>query len=80
MGTRIWKFCFVISKYLQLHAILHDAAAAVRTHSGEGSGYCQMIRRGPKIMFVWSRDWTTLLPLRKSLSALHFQIYASIDF
>ena len=25
-------------------------------------------------MFAGSRDWTTLLPLRKTLSALHFQL------
>ena len=27
-----------------------------------------------KFMFAWSRDWTTLLPLRKTISALHFQL------
>ena len=26
------------------------------------------------IMFAWSRDWTTLLPLRKNLSFLHFHV------
>ena len=25
-------------------------------------------------MFAWSRDWTNLLPSRKTLSALHFQL------
>ena len=30
------------------HAILYDAAGAVRSHSGEGPGYCYMIGRGPK--------------------------------
>ena len=35
------------SKVFRLHAILHDAAGAVRTHSGEGPGYCYLIRRGP---------------------------------
>ena len=25
-------------------------------------------------MFAWSRDWNTLLPLRKNLSTLHFQL------
>ena len=38
-------FCY--NKVLRLHAILHDAAGAVRLHSGEGSGYCYMIGRGP---------------------------------
>ena len=27
-----------------------------------------------KFMFAWSRDWTTLLPLRKTPSTLHFQL------
>ena len=28
-------------------------------------------------MYAWSRDWTTILPLRKTLSAFHFN---SVDF
>ena len=35
------------SKIFRLHAILHDAAGAVRTHSGKGQGCCYMIGRGP---------------------------------
>ena len=31
----------------RLHAILYDAAGAVRAHSGKGPGYCYMIGRGP---------------------------------
>ena len=38
-------FCY--SKVFRLHAILHDAAGAVRTHSGKGPGYCYMIGPGP---------------------------------
>ena len=38
---------FRYSKVLRLHAILHDAAGAVRTLSGKGLGYCYLIRRGP---------------------------------
>ena len=34
-------------KMFRLHAILHDAAGAVRTHFGKGLGYCYMIGRGP---------------------------------
>ena len=37
-------FCY--SKVLRLHANLHDAAGAVRTHSGRGPGYCYKIGRG----------------------------------
>ena len=38
---------FRYSKVFRLHAILYDAAGAVRTHSGKGPGYCYMIGRGP---------------------------------
>ena len=38
---------FRYSKVFRLHAILHDAAGAVRSHTGKGSGYCYMIGRGP---------------------------------
>ena len=31
------------SRVFRLHAILHDAAGAVRAHSGKGPGYCYMI-------------------------------------
>ena len=34
---------FRYSKVFRLHAILHDAAGAVRSHSGKGPGYCNMI-------------------------------------
>ena len=35
------------SKVFRLHAILHDAAGAVRSHTGKGPGYCYMIGHGP---------------------------------
>ena len=38
---------FRYSKVPRLHAILHDAAGAVRSHSGKGPGYCSMFGRGP---------------------------------
>ena len=31
----------------RLHALLHDAAGAVRAQIGKGLGYCYMIGRGP---------------------------------
>ena len=40
------EFLFRQFKVFRLHAILHDAARAVRAHSGKGSGYCYMIERG----------------------------------
>ena len=38
---------FRYSKIFRLHAILHDAVEAVRTHTDKGPGYCYMIGRGP---------------------------------
>ena len=38
-------FCY--SKVFRLHAILHDAAEAVRSHTGKGPGYYYLIGRGP---------------------------------
>ena len=38
---------FRYSKVFRLHAILHYAAGAVRSHSGKVPGYCYMIGRGP---------------------------------
>ena len=34
-------------KIFKLHAILHDAAGAVRAHGSKGPGYCYKIGRGP---------------------------------
>ena len=39
-------------KVFRLHAILHDAAGAVRAQSGKGPGYCYMIGRGPNSCFL----------------------------
>ena len=46
MGTQTWNF-FRHFNVFRLHAILHDAAGAVRARSGKGPGYCYMIGRGP---------------------------------
>ena len=37
---------FRYSKVFRLHAIVHDAAGAVRSHRNKGPGYCYMIGRG----------------------------------
>ena len=39
------EFCY--SKVFRLHAILNNAARAVRIHSGEGAGCSNMIGQGP---------------------------------
>ena len=46
-GSSYLDSVFRYSKVLRLHAILHDAAGALRAQSGKGPGYCYMIRRGP---------------------------------
>ena len=46
-GNSCLESVFRYSKVFRLHAILHDAAGAVRAHSGKGPGYCYMIGRGP---------------------------------
>ena len=47
-GNSYLDSVFRYSKVLRLHAILHDAAGAVRAHSNKRPGYCYMIGRGPK--------------------------------
>ena len=46
-GNSYLDSVFRYSKVFRLHAILHDAADAVRSHSGKGPGYCYMIGGGP---------------------------------
>ena len=65
------EFLFGLFKMFRLHAILHDAAGAVRAHSGEGHGYCYMIGRGRNSCLL---SHVTLLHLRKTLFAFHFRL------
>ena len=46
-GNSCLDSVFRYSQVFRLHAILHDAAGAVRAQSGKGRGYCYMIGRGP---------------------------------
>ena len=46
-GNSCLDSVFRYSKVFRQHAILPDAAQAVRAHSGKGPGYCYMIGRGP---------------------------------
>ena len=39
-------------KIIRQHAILHDAAGAVRTHGAKGPSYCYMIGRGPNFYLL----------------------------
>ena len=47
-GDAYLEFLFRHFKVFRLHAKLHDAAGAVRAHSGKGLGYCYTIEGGPK--------------------------------
>ena len=51
-GNSYLDSVFRYSKVFRLHAILHDAAVAVQSHSGKGPGYCYMIGRGPKSCLI----------------------------
>ena len=46
-GDSILDSVFCYLNVFKLHAILLDAAGAVRLQTGKGSGYCYMIGRGP---------------------------------
>ena len=46
-GDSYLEFLFRHFKLFRLHVILHEAAGAVRAHSGKGPGYWYMIGRGP---------------------------------
>ena len=51
-GNSYLDSVFRYSKVFRLHAILHDAAGAVRAQSGKGPGYCYMIGRGPNFCLL----------------------------
>ena len=46
-GNSCFDSVFGYSKVIRLHTILHDAAGAVRAHSGRGHVCCYMIGGGP---------------------------------
>ena len=72
-GDSYLEFFFRHFRVFRLHAILYDAAGAVRAHSGKGRGYCFKFERGTNS--CWLGDVTGLfLPLRKTLSALYFKL------
>ena len=68
---------FRYSKVFRLHAKLHDAAGAVRVHSGKGLGYCYMIGRGPNSCLLG--HVTGLLFCLYVKIILH-SIFNSVDF
>ena len=51
-GDSDLEFLFRHFEVFRLHAILHDAAGVVRTHSGRRPGYCYMTGREPSSCFL----------------------------
>ena len=45
------------SKVFWLHAILHDADGAVRSHTGNGLGYCYIVGQGPNSCLLDQVTW-----------------------
>ena len=72
-GTSCMDSVFRYSKVFRLHAILHDAAGAVRAHRGKGHGYCYMIGRGPNSCLL-GHVTGLLFCLYVTLSTFHFQL------
>ena len=64
-GETYLEFLIHHFKVFSLHAIVHSVAEPVQLHDWTRT----------KFMFTWSRDWTFLLPLRKTLSAFQFQLH-----
>ena len=77
MGTRTLELLYHHFKNFRLHAILHDAARAVRAHGGKGSGYCYMIGRGPSPCLL---GHVTGLLFRLYVKIFRPSIFNSVDF
>ena len=72
-GNSYLELLFRLFKLFKLHAILHDAAGAVRAHSGKGPGYCYINGRGPNSCLLGHVTGLLFFLYVKKLSALHFQ-------
>ena len=76
-GNSYSELLFRHFKIFRLHAILHDAAGAVRAHSGKGPGYCYMIGREPKSCLLGHvTELLFCLYVKISLPS----IFSSVDF
>ena len=68
---------YLYSKVFRLHAIVHDAAGAMRTNSGKGPGYCYIIRWGLSSCFL---GHVTGLHFFLYLKFFLPSIFKSVDF
>ena len=76
-GNSCLDSVYPYSKVFRLHAILHDAAGAVRAHSGKGPGYCYMIGRGPNSCLL---GHVTGLLFCLYVNIFLLSIFNSVDF
>ena len=68
---------FLYSKVFRLHAILHNAARADRSHTGKGPRYCYMIGRGPNSCLL---GHVTALLFCLYVKIFLTSIFNSVDF
>ena len=73
-GSSYLDSVFRYSKVFTLHAILHVCCWSSSITYWQRTWLLLHDWTRTKFMFAWSRDWTTLLPLRINLSTLHFQL------
>ena len=76
-GISYLEFWFRHFKVFRLNAILHDAAGAVRPHSGKGPGYFYMIGRGPNSCLL---GHVTGLPFCFHVKLFLPSIFDSVEF
>ena len=76
-GNSYLDSIFRYSKVFRLHAILHDAAGAVRAQKGKGPDYCYMIGRGPNSCLL---GHVTGLLLCLYVKIFLPSIFTSVDF
>ena len=76
-GNSCLDSVFRYSKVFRLHAILHDAAGAVRVHSGKGPVYCYIIGRSPNACLLGHVTGLLFCPYVKIFLP---SIFKSVDF
>ena len=76
-GDSSLGFLFRVLKVFTLPAVLHDAAGAVRAHSGKGPSYCYMIAQGSISCLL---GHVTGLLFRLYVKSFLPSIFKSVDF
>ena len=76
-GNSYLEILFRHFKIFRLHAIPHEAAGAVRAHSGQGPSYSDMIGRGPNSCLLGHVTGLLFCPYVKFFLP---SIFNSVDF